>query len=239
MNNEIKQLIALQEFDKLLDRYQFDLDQFPQQLKQFSNQLDELKQNLEEKKKSLISHQLKKKEEEVELGTCEEKMRKGEMELNTIKSNESYKIKLKENDQYKDLKSKVEDNILILMDEIDHISKELKNSEQENKTKEALILKEKNEKEDEIKKIQALQETELKKRLEYSAGLSSDLLSSYEMIRKKRKGPVLANIIGESCGGCNTMLTPGTINEVKKGKNLILCDSCSMILYLEEIPTST
>lgn len=239
MNNEIKQLIGLQEYDSRLDLYRLDLDSLPNQLKQFSDQMEQLKQNLEEKKKTIITYQLKKKEREVELGTCEEKMRKGDMELNTLKSNEAYKFKLKEIDEFKNLKSKVEDELLVLMDEIDHVSIELKKCEQENKNKEALIQNEKNEKESEIKKIQSLYDEELKKREEYATGLSSELLTGYETIRKKRTGPVLANIIGESCGGCHTILTPGTINEVKKGKNLVLCDSCSMILYLEEIPSST
>ena len=126
MNNEIKELIQLQEIDRFMDQYQTELDRLPRELDYFNEQVLGLKQNLEDKKKTWTVSQLKKKEKEVELGGCEEKMRKGEMELNTIKSNDAYKIKLKEIDQFKELKSGIEDEILVLMDEIDHTTSELK-----------------------------------------------------------------------------------------------------------------
>ena len=51
---------------------------------------------------------------------------------------------------------------------------------------------------------------------------------TYRCGESSRDGPA------DACGGCNMNLPPQVINEIMMKKNLIFCESCARILYIEE-----
>lgn len=231
MQEDLKQLLQLQEMDKSLDELQLTLQKLLMQIEEIKTQKNENQQQLEEKKKQLMALQVKRKTKETELLSQEEKIRKHEAELNTVKSNEAYKALLTEIDNAKKGAGLIEDEILQLFEKADLLSAELKNDE--------AILKESQQKQEEeileletqIQKMNTSLENERKEREDFTDSIKKELLSAYNYIRGKKGGVAIVTIEGDCCSGCNTHLTPSLINEVKKGKNLIRCDSCSRILF--------
>lgn len=65
------------------------------------------------------------------------------------------------------------------------------------------------------------------------AALPPDFRAEYERIVKARGEASLAQVEGESCGSCNTMLTPQIMNQLFLSKP-IFCRSCGCMLYLAE-----
>ena len=65
------------------------------------------------------------------------------------------------------------------------------------------------------------------------AALPPDFRAEYERIVKARGENSLAPVEGESCGGCNTMLTPQIMNQLYLSKP-IFCKCCGCMLYLPE-----
>lgn len=63
--------------------------------------------------------------------------------------------------------------------------------------------------------------------------LPGDFRGEYQRLTKVRGADALAEVDGESCGGCYQTLTPQTFNELYMSK-LVLCKSCGCILYLPE-----
>jgi len=168
----------------------------------------------------------------MELATQEEKIRKHEMELSAVKSNEAYKALLSEIEAAKNQKSKIEDDILNLMVETDLAAGKIKEDEAASKLRQQKLEAEIRECEAGIEKVKGALESEIKKREGFAPQVPGDVLSRYDYIRLKKKSLALAAILGESCGGCNTILTQTVMNEVKKGRDLVICESCSRILYI-------
>lgn len=84
---------------------------------------------------------------------------------------------------------------------------------------------------------QAGLESELARVLEQLAQaetvLPDDFKRDYERIAKVRGENALAQVDGESCGGCYQMLTAQTMNELYLSKP-IFCKACGCLLYLPE-----
>lgn len=75
-------------------------------------------------------------------------------------------------------------------------------------------------------------------REELVAGLEPEIRSAFERIAKARNGVVLAKVEKESCGACHVRLRPQVIALVRRGDQLVFCDTCRRILFFEESPAS-
>jgi hypothetical protein len=80
--------------------------------------------------------------------------------------------------------------------------------------------------EDQLKKVNDIRASLLE-------GVDKGLLARYERILENKDGLAVVPIVGENCGGCFLNLPPQTINEVAKKKEIILCEICSRIMYIE------
>lgn len=238
MKEDIKKLIDLQDLDSKIDAAQAEINSVPLYIEKNRLLIQQIKSGLEEEKKKLISIQLKKKDKEIELASQEEKIKKSEKELNTIKSNDTYRAILNEIENIKKCMSQIEDEILNLMEETDLCSKELKNHEIKSKQNEQELETEILKLENDLQEFNKQLNLEINKKEEFSKQLSGELLSHYNYVRNKKTSKVLAAIIGDACGGCNTLLTQKVINDVLKGKDLISCESCARILYFPEKETA-
>lgn len=232
MNNELKLLLELQEMDKAIDVIHAQLEGMPRLIEEKRDLIRQAKTQAEEQKNLLTALQVRRKEKEVDIASRDEKIKKHEGELNSLKSNESYRAMLSEIETLRSQKSAIEDEILNLMVETDQAAAELKNLEAQGKKIESGYEAEIRDIEGRIGNVQAALSQEEGKRSQFLHQLPKDLLSSYEYIRERKKGIAIVTISGECCNGCNQTLTPNTINQARKGKELVRCDSCSRILYV-------
>ena len=64
-----------------------------------------------------------------------------------------------------------------------------------------------------------------------SSGLKPQLLSQYERIRKKWHGSAVAEVVDSRCTGCNIALRPQFVQEVRRGDEVLQCESCGRLLF--------
>jgi C4-type zinc ribbon domain len=62
-------------------------------------------------------------------------------------------------------------------------------------------------------------------------GISEELLRHYERVSKFR-GTGIALVHDHKCMGCQVMLRPQTYNDVRSAQQIVFCDSCQRVLYL-------
>lgn len=75
-------------------------------------------------------------------------------------------------------------------------------------------------------------ETQTKKRHEVFVTLPAQLASVYNRLtQRSRDGIAVAEVVNGSCSACFMKLRPQMQLEVKKGDQIITCESCSRILY--------
>ena len=64
--------------------------------------------------------------------------------------------------------------------------------------------------------------------------IDKKVLSAYDRVSQYRAPRAIAPVVNENCGGCYIKVTAQTINEIKMYKDLIVCEACGRILYIEE-----
>ncbi len=61
--------------------------------------------------------------------------------------------------------------------------------------------------------------------------IPADMLSSYDVLRKLRRGVAVAEVVDSSCGACGTTLTPALQQSARHAVQLVHCPSCGRILF--------
>jgi hypothetical protein len=64
--------------------------------------------------------------------------------------------------------------------------------------------------------------------------LDEHSLANYNRLSNIKGGKAIVPVIGNVCGGCFMNIRTQTLNALMGNKDLVFCQSCSRILYLDE-----
>ena len=234
LKDQIKKLVDLQKIDSEVFAIRSELNEKPALIAEMAEEFETQKSKLkgwEEKLKQVL---LKRKEVELELKTKEESIVKATGSLSTLKTNKEYTAKLAEIESIKADKSVVEDQILKFYDEGDVIQKEIDQEKKIVAEKEKVFAGRKKEIEDHIRLLEDKVKVLDVQRQQYLPEVDKNLLSRYEKILNHKDGLAIAPVKDGICGGCNMNITPQMINVIKGNAEIVECDMCSRILYLED-----
>ncbi|MDP6141750.1 MAG: C4-type zinc ribbon domain-containing protein, partial [Arenicellales bacterium] len=68
----------------------------------------------------------------------------------------------------------------------------------------------------------------------YIDALDENSLKHYNRLSSIKGGKAVVAVIDNMCGGCSMKITAQTLNLLMGSNELVFCQSCSRILYLEE-----
>ena len=88
--------------------------------------------------------------------------------------------------------------------------------------------------EDQIKVSQDRVNVLLGQRQQITPDIDKSVLSRYDAVLKHKEGLAIAPLKDMICGGCFMSLNPQTINALKMHDQLVSCEMCMRILYLED-----
>lgn len=196
--------------------------------------IEEIRTLSEKKHKEKLSVQKEIDRKELDLKTDEGEISKYNAQLNSIKTNKEYTALCSEIGSKKADMSILEDVILNTMSRLETVNKEyseltenLKREEESLKELIRSVDADVRETDIEIEKVQNDQK-------KYIDALDEDILSHYNRLSNIKGGKAVVAVIGNVCGGCFMNITAQTLNLLMGGKELVFCQSCSRILYLEE-----
>ena len=67
-----------------------------------------------------------------------------------------------------------------------------------------------------------------------AAGIQGRLLSTYERIRKGKRGVAVVALTREACGGCFNQLPPQKAAEARRLDRIVHCENCGrIVVYVE------
>ncbi|HPM79893.1 MAG TPA: phospholipase [Candidatus Anammoximicrobium sp.] len=172
-------------------------------------------------------------EKQLSLREREAKVADWQRKLNEAQSNAEFRALKDQIAADKAANAVLEDEILDRLEKLDEIQKHVHDAEvklararEELEKAEARVANEQTSLHDDLARI--------KSQLKHAeAALPPDFRTEYERIVKARGEASLAQVEGESCGNCNTMLTPQIMNQLFLSKP-IFCKSCGCMLYLAE-----
>jgi uncharacterized protein len=234
MKQEIKSLLELQKLDLVIQDLNNKINAIPQQIKEFESQKNSINTELENVKKIIADKKIERKNFDMELADAETKIKKHQTELNAVKSNDAYKALVKEIEDGKKRKDEVETLILGNMENIDKLNNDLnvlnsKSIEMQKQAKEKI-----DQMNNEINNLKSDLEKEQNTRNEIASSVPASLLKTYDKIRQHRGGKGIAEIKSNICYGCHLSLAPQIINEVLQDKEIVFCENCGRILYVND-----
>jgi predicted nucleic acid-binding Zn-ribbon protein len=234
MKEQIQKLVKLQELDSEIFDLRSKKETFPARLKEMDDSLESKKTGAKTAEDELKKLQVAKSEKETEMQAKEDQIRKHEGDLFQIKNNKEYTALKQEIESIKADVSLLEDAIITLLDQIEAAQsrceeeKKLFEAEKQSTDKEKESIKSE-------EKVLDQRLSELSaKRAEFLKEVDANILPRYQRILENRGKVAITKIDGEFCGECNMTLRPQIINEAQLRKNLVFCENCGRMLYVEE-----
>ena len=227
---DIENLLKLQDADKEIRRLQDEVAELPKRVAVIEQKLAGTKAQLEKAQAAVKADEANRRKYETNIKDIREKISKYRDQSLAVKTNEQYKALMHEIQFAEKEITGNEDKILELMVNADARDKEVKAAQAELKEETAEIEKAKPQARQRTADA-AQQLTEWRgKRDQLRAGVREDLLRHYERVSKFR-GSGISEVRDHKCMACQVMLRPQTYNDVRSGKETVVCDSCQRILY--------
>ncbi|MBL7197147.1 MAG: hypothetical protein ISS47_03515 [Candidatus Omnitrophica bacterium] len=237
LKEETRKLVELQGIDTQLYNLNKEKNEKPKILEALQNEFEQKKQILkeyEEKSKSLL---LKRKDEEGQLATKEEKIKELQNKLYALKTNKEYSAMLAEINGVKMDKSLLEEEILKIFEEQDNLQKDLEKQKATLKEEDVKFNEEKEKILNRIKETEGFIKDLEAKRSVAEKEIDSKIISQYHRILKGKESLALVKVENHSCQGCFMNVPPQVINEIKMNERLIFCEMCARILYIPDDST--
>jgi len=234
VKDQIKKLVDLQKVDAEIYTVQMGLTEKPAIIEELKNKFEATKAHLNHLEEKFKGIQLKRKELELEMKSKEDDIAKANSQLTQLKTNKEYTAKLNEIASIKADKSIVEEKILLSYDEADVVQSEISKEKVVVEAQEKQYLSRKKEIEDEIKVMEDRVRVLESQRKQQLPGVDRTLLNRYEKILAHKDGLGIAPLHGNACGGCHMNVPQQTINAIKMHDQLIECEICQRIMYLED-----
>ncbi|MFA4991534.1 MAG: C4-type zinc ribbon domain-containing protein [Candidatus Omnitrophota bacterium] len=234
IKEQIGILIQLQAVDSEIYTFTKEKNSAPIKLKAIEDSLESKKAGIKQAEENLKTLQVKLKEKEVVLQQKEEQIQKLQNQLFQLKTNKDYSAMLTEIGGIKADDSLIEEDIIRLMDDIEAAKKKIAEEKDIFKKEEAGSQKEKEQIGLRVKEIDSRLAELSAKRAGMAPGIEKQVMAKYERVLKNKDGLGLVEIEGDSCGGCHMNLPPQVISEVKLREDIIICGSCSRILYIDD-----
>lgn len=234
LQEQIDILLSVQKVDTELYKLKEEKAVKPAKKKDYEQAFEQFKQGLKAKEDELRTLQLKRKEYEIELETKEKETKKLQSQLFQIKNNKEYTALQKEIGGKKADSAVLEDDILRVLDKLDKVKAAVEEEKRKLIDEEQKVKARTGQIDQEIREIEEKAGLLEKEREQLCAGVDKAFLVQYERILKAKNSLALVPIMGEFCGGCNRELTAHLIDEARKKDQLIICESCSRLLYWDE-----
>ncbi len=213
------------------------LNDIPRRIQELTRTIDETKKSLEIGRQTITEHKKQYKLAEVDLRSAEEKIATYSVQLYSAKTNEQYKAFLKEIEAQKRMKNEIEERMITLMEKIEEVEKQIKNSEKDIAEIEVTTTAKIDALEKEKTELMAAIAEREKMRAEIATNLPDELLRRYERIRTSKGGLAVTTTENGRCNGCLSPIPPQRLLEIERQDKLYLCESCGRILLPMESPT--
>ncbi|HLK66318.1 MAG TPA: C4-type zinc ribbon domain-containing protein [Bryobacteraceae bacterium] len=231
MLSDLKLVIRLQDIDHRLAEFTREIAALPKHIAEIEKKLVSHERKLEADRAALLANQKERKKCEGDIQVQEAKISKLKDQMLQVKTNEQYRAFQSEIDFCKAEIRKAEDRILELMTESEPLDKNVKVAELALKAEKIEVESEKQQAREKTAVVQTAERELQQERASIVAGISPGTYKTYERVRKGRRGIAVAEAVDGRCSVCNMALRLQYFQDVKRGDQILFCESCQRILY--------
>ncbi|MFP4226573.1 MAG: zinc ribbon domain-containing protein [Desulfobacterales bacterium] len=233
LKEQIELLIDLQGKEIAAAQIDAELKKIPAQITEMDAGLAEIEKRFEEEKASLESLKKTYRTQEADIQTHQSRIHKRESQLRSVKTNQEYRAILKEIDGIKAEASKIEDNMLQCLDDMEAAEKGIAEMSREYEQEQAQISEKKAELEAYAESQRKARDKLLAERDEIMQHIHADMLKRYDFVKRQTGGVKVIVAAREGiCMGCNMNIPPQLYNELHRGDEMKFCPHCHRMLYV-------
>jgi hypothetical protein len=234
MREEIKMLIQLQELDTAVRSLKLTKEKLAKDAAEADRAAQAEKQTLADRSSEAKSFRMALDKRELDLKEAEGRIKKLEVQLNTVKTNKEYAAFQHEILGLKADKSRIEDEILKMFEQSEQQQKEIKQLAAKAEDAASAVRERKKAMETALQDADARIARVQKERAELSEKIPPGFRNPYERLLKRSDGRAMAACRNYVCSGCRMSLTTNIVSLLMGGDKLVFCQSCGRILYIAD-----
>jgi len=231
MPAEIEQITRLQNLDGKIAAMEREVAALPKHIAKIEKALDIHLRRVEADRAALTANQRERKSAEEDIKTQQQKISKLRDQMLGAKNNDQYRAFQHEIEFCEAEIKRSEDRILELMGEAEPLDANAKKAETALKEEKLQVEAEQSKARECTARDRKWLDEMKAERKTIVSGIKPQVYSIYERIRKKWHGIAIAEAVGERCSACQISLRPQFFQDLKKGDQLMFCESCGRILY--------
>ena len=232
MTADLELISRLQTIDQKIGELQREVATLPKHIAKIEKTLDSHVRRLEADRAALAANQKERKSLEDDVKVQQQKISKLRDQMLLAKTNEQYRAFQHEIEYGEKAIRKHEDRILDLMGEAEPLEANVKKADAALKQEKRQVEAEKTHAREATAKDEKLLEGLQADRKAAVTALKPAVNRTYERIRKKWNGSVIAEVVEGRCSACQIMLRPQFNQDLKRGEEMMFCESCGRIVYV-------
>jgi predicted nucleic acid-binding Zn-ribbon protein len=232
---QIPYLAELQRLETEIRRTTASMERIPERLTELDRDLSQRQQTLEAEEDNVKELKKRYRAYESDVQSNLSRIGKSNGRLASIKTNKEYQSTLKEIDDMKAANSKLEDEMLLILDDMDREEETLRRKKRELAEMAETITAEKARLDQEAD-VARNQLAGLQGELERTRPkIDAELLEIYQRVKSlQANGLGIAAVRDAVCQGCNLNIPPQMYNELQRGDRLKTCPNCERIIYWDD-----
>ncbi len=235
MLQDLALALRLQALDRKIMGLENEIATLPKHIAEIEKRLESHARRLDADRAALAANQRDRKKFEGDIQVQQQKISKLRDQTLQAKTNEQYRAFQNEISYAEGEIRKAEDRILDLMEKSEPLEKNVKAAEGDLKQEQQHVESEKKTARDRT----AVDQKELAERRVDRKTISDQMepkfYTEYERIRKKTKNRPIADATDGRCDACQISLRPQLFQDLRKGDQIMFCESCGRILTYNPI----
>jgi uncharacterized protein len=231
MNTDLEKLIALQHLDTAATEDRKKLADEPERIKALDARIEAAKQSLAAAKEKLATNQAARREIEKDVAVHQGRLSKFREQAMAVKTNQEYHAIQHEISFAQNEIKKREDQILELMVAADELSAAAKKADAALAAEQKAVDADRQALTRELADRTADLQRIADERAAVVAGITPQVLATFELIAKRRGGIAIAEARDGMCTVCHVRLRPQVFNSIRRNDEIIQCDSCNRIMF--------
>jgi predicted nucleic acid-binding Zn-ribbon protein len=222
-------LAELRRTDEKILRLKRGLEEVPKDLAKLDQTLTDRRKSFDTAKSALEAIEKKLRSLELDIKERDAGIEKAASKMMEVKTNQEYQAALKENEERKNEKTKVEEEVLKLVTEAEAARKTMKEQEAEFKAFEATVNLDKSRLQEDAARMKGLLDEQIQRRELSTSKLDASVASVYARVASS--GAIAVAVCDNYvCQGCRTKVRPQLYNEILGLKAVHRCPSCGRLL---------
>jgi len=221
----------LQDIDNRVAEVTREVSALPKHITEIEKKLESHERKLEADRAALTGNQKDRKRLEGDIQVQQQKISKLRDQMLEAKTNEQYRAFQHEIEFCENEIRRAEDRILELMGESEPLERNVKAAEGALKQEKAQVEGEKQQARERTAGDQRELDQLQTERKSIATQISPSVLSAYERVRKLRHGIAIAEAVDGRCSQCHMSLRLQFFQDLKRGEQVMHCESCSRIMY--------